>query len=139
MGQPGHPPITTIAEAVITAPRSIGQGSMGTELDLRVGGAIETATQPAEVPVSRPCMATSPGAATSGAAAIVTARAYDARFTRAVACLCAEQPSVRAVVEHLVSAVRDAAAVVSQVHSEELEDQQCALLSRMFEFDGFLW
>ena len=135
----GRPSTTAVADTVITAPQSTGQDSMGTKVDLRGSGAIKITTQLAGTSVSPPSVATSPGAANSAAAASVTAKAYDARFARAVACLCAEQPSVRVVVDRLVGAVRDAAAVVSQVHSEEFVDHQCALLSRMFEFDGFLW
>ena len=112
---------------------------MVTEVGLRVSGATEIATPSTGAFLSSSSVATSPVTANNGAAASTNAQAYDARFAHAVVCLCAKQPAVHAAVEHLVSAVRDAAAVVSQLHSEELVDQQCTLLSRMFEFDGFLW
>ena len=68
----------------------------------------------------------------------ISTRAYDARFACPAVCVCAEHRAVQAAVQHLVGAVRETAAVLTRLHSEDPIQQQCALLGRMFEFDCFL-
>ena len=72
-------------------------------------------------------------------AVAVTAHAYDARFAYPAVCVCAEHPAARDAVQHMVAAVRDNAAVLTCVHAEHSVEHRCALLGRIFEFDGFLW
>lgn len=68
----------------------------------------------------------------------VPARAYDARFASSAVCVCAEHHTVHEAVQQLVGAVRNTAAILTLLHSKEPVEHQCALLGRMFEFDGFL-
>lgn len=84
---------------------------------------------------SNPATVIGPGASPS----VARSRAYNARFAHAVICVCAEHQTVNDAVQQLVGAVRDTAAVVTRLHSQEPVEHQCALLGRMFEFDGFLW
>lgn len=70
---------------------------------------------------------------------VVSARVYDARFASSAVCVCAEHRTVHDAVQQLVGAVRNTAAILTLLHSEEPVEHQCALLGRIFEFDGFLW
>ena len=72
-------------------------------------------------------------------AVAVTACAYDARFAYPAVCICAEHPAARDAVQNLVAAVRDNAAVFTRLHAEHSVEHRCALLGRIFDFDGFLW
>ena len=72
-------------------------------------------------------------------AAGATARAYAARFAYPSVCACAEHRTARDAVQRLVSTVRDTAAVLTFLHAEEPVENQCTLLGRMLDFDGFLW
>ena len=75
-----------------------------------------------------------------GAPTVATStRAYDARFAYPAVCVCAEHGAVQDAVQRLVGAVRETAALLTRLHSEEPLQRQCALLGRMFEFDCFLW
>ena len=113
--------------------------SMDTTADLQTHEPIQRGIQPAGSTCSAPSAAASTMVATNASVVTAASRAYDARFARAAVCVCADRPPVHAAVKHLIAAVRDAAAVVTQLHSEEVANHQCALLNRMFEFDGFLW
>ena len=129
-----------VAAGVATpASRSTDIVLMDTTADLQARESIDRSTQPAGSTCSAPSTAASMVVATNASAVTTSSRAYDARFARDAVCICADRPPVHAAVNQLIAAVRDAAAVVTQLHSEEVVTHQCALLSRMFDFDGFLW
>ena len=71
--------------------------------------------------------------------ATFTARAYAARFAYPSVCVCAESSVALDAVQRLIGAVRDAAAVFTNLHAEASAEHQCALLGRILELEGFLW
>ena len=82
---------------------------------------------------------TEPGAIPVQVPPLTPTRAYDARFASSAVCVCAEERLVHDAVQQLVGAVRETAAVLTLLHSKDPVARQCALLGRLFEFDGFLW
>ena len=88
---------------------------------------------------SAPPIATGQGSSEQATIADSSIRVYDARFAHPAVCVCAENHTVQTAMEQLVGAVRNTAATLTLLHSKEPLPPQCALLAKMFEFDGFLW
>lgn len=136
----------SLPNAVVTGVADPAAGQRPASLDLNSGLSCPPADAPAASiacgvePVSSPTSnATEAGAVPAVVPSPVPTRAYDARFAYSAVCVCAEEQLVQDAVQQLVGAVRETAAVLTLLHSKDPIARQCAVLARLFEFDGFLW
>ena len=144
--QPGSPATPVEEQSIVsTLSEAIVDASPGPALDSNQAAPssqLRSAHEPdlaVDFTSSEPSAAPTQTAITYTPATGVTARAYAARFAYPSVCACAEHRNARDAVERLVSTVRETAAVLTFLHAEEPVENQCALLGRMLDFDGFLW
>ena len=131
--------VSTLPEAAVDASPQPAVDSNQATPDFQLRSIIDTAPLAVDFAGSESSTAPTQAAVTYTPAAVVTTRTYAARFAYPSVCACAEHRTARDAVQRLVSAVRDTAAVLTFLHAEEPVENQCVLLGRMLDFDGFLW